>query len=360
MTTSKARILLVESDPDISDLVARQSLEPMGYQVITVSEVSSAIQEAVNASPALVIANFNLPGLSGKDLLVALKAQGINVPTIILAKKGQEHDVMQTLRLGATDYLLWPVREAEVVSAVERALSQSQGKQDLKNMEQRLKAANQELQQKVDELRTILSIGKAVVSVTDQRVLFDKIVDGAVRVANADIGWLLLRDNQKKSYVLAAHRNLPDAWAKKIGQPLDDGVSPLVAVSGETLTIHGDALKRFKIAFLGKSAAVVPVKVKQEVIGLLIIVRKKLTEFGGIEQTLLEAISDYASISLVNSQLFRVLQKTAEAAEAGEKRQNAELQSLRDILHKEVKSATFSVNLLMDGKVGILDRKSVV
>ncbi|MCF6277992.1 MAG: response regulator, partial [Anaerolineales bacterium] len=319
MMTSKVRILLVESNPDISDLIARQSLEPLGYQVITVSDVSAAIRETVNSSPAMVIANFNLPGLSGKDLLVALKAQGIDVPIIIVAEKGQEHDVMQSLRLGASDYLLWPVREAEVVSAVERALMQVQGERERKQLAQWLKVANQELQQKVDELTTMLAIGKAVVSVTDQRILFDKIVDGAVRVTKADIGWLLLRDDQQDNFVLAAHRNLPKAWAKKIGQPLDDGVSALVAVSGETLTIQGEALKRFKIAFLGKSAAVIPVKVKQKVIGLLLIVRKKKTEFGAIEQTLLEAISDYASISLVNSQLFRVLQKTADAAKAGEK-----------------------------------------
>ena len=357
MATTKETILLVESDPDIGDLIAKQSLVPLGYNVTTVGDASTAIHEAVQTSPDMVIANFNLPGLSGKDLLVALNSQGIDIPIIILAEKGQEHDVMQTLRLGATDYLLLPARAAEVVSAVERALKQVRGERERRNLEQRLKATNQELQKKVNELTTMLAIGKAVVSETDQRILFRKIVEGAIRVVKADIGWLLLRDDKKQNFLLAAHRNLPDSWAKKLGKVLDDGVSSLVAVSGETLSIHGTPLKRFKIALLGKSAIVVPLKIKQEVIGLMIIVRKKDVAFGEIDQHLLEAVGDYASISLVNSQLFRVLQKNAEKAKIGEKRQNTTLQSLRNSLQEELKAALFPLNLLRTEKVGSLSEE---
>jgi len=46
-------------------------------------------------------------------------------------------------------------------------------------------------------------------------------------------------------------RTVPaDSWARK-WQPLDDGVSSLVALSGETLTINGQPLKRFKLSALG-------------------------------------------------------------------------------------------------------------
>ena len=118
------RILLVESDPDISDLIARQALRPLGYQVDIVTDAGSAIKKALQTPPDLVIANLNLPGLSGKDLLVALSSQGSTAPLIVIAGKGQEQDVIQAFRLCANDVLLWPAREAEVVSAVERVLTQ--------------------------------------------------------------------------------------------------------------------------------------------------------------------------------------------------------------------------------------------
>ena len=116
-------ILLVENDPDISDLIAHQALIPLGYQVDIVADSGSAVKKALQTPPDLVIANLNLPGLSGKDLIVALSAQGSAAPLIIIAEKGQEQDVIQAFRLGATDVLFWPSRDAEVVSVVERVLA---------------------------------------------------------------------------------------------------------------------------------------------------------------------------------------------------------------------------------------------
>ena len=349
------RILLVESDPDISDLIARQALKPLGYQVDIVTDAGSAIKKALQTPPDLVIANLNLPGLSGKDLLVALSSQGSTAPLIVIAGKGQEQDVIQAFRLGANDVLLWPAREAEVVSAVERVLTQVREMRARRRLDEQLKAANDELQRKVRELTFIVAVGKAVVSITDRRVLFERIVEGALQVAGADLGWLLLRDDRAKTFLLTAQRNLPEAWAKKMGQPLDDGISALVALSGESLLIHGDPLQKFKVAALGRSAAVTPIKVRNEVIGLMIVVRRAQKAFGETEQTLLEAVADYASISLVNERLFRAIQQNAEAARSGEKQQNELFQSLRRSAQKELDGILYPLGLILTGKTGPLN-----
>jgi len=349
------RILLVESDPDISDLIARQALRPLGYQVDIVTDAGSAIKKALQTPPDLVIANLNLPGLSGKDLLVALSSQGSTAPLIVIAGKGQEQDVIQAFRLGANDVLLWPAREAEVVSAVERVLTQVREMRARRRLDEQLKAANDELQRKVRELTFIVAVGKAVVSITDRRVLFERIVEGALQVAGADLGWLLLRDDRAKTFLLTAQRNLPEAWAKKMGQPLDDGISALVALSGESLLIHGDPLQKFKVAALGRSAAVTPIKVRNEVIGLMIVVRRAQKAFGETEQTLLEAVADYASISLVNERLFRAIQQNAEAARSGEKQQNELFQSLRRSAQKELDGILYPLGLILTGKTGPLN-----
>ncbi|KAF0107863.1 MAG: putative two-component sensor histidine kinase [Anaerolineaceae bacterium] len=354
MNTNAERILLVESDPDICDVIARQALQPLGYQVQVAGDANTAIQQAVQFTPDLVITNLNLPGLSGKDLLVALNSQGNSTPLIVLAEKGQENNVIQAFRLGASDYLLWPAREAEIISAVERVLKQVRERRAGQQLDRQLQETNQELQRRVRELTTIFAVGKAVISITDQRILFDKIVEGMVYVAEADFGWLLLRDERTKTFLLAAHRNLPEAWAKKTGQPLDDGISSLVALSGETLAINGDPLQRFKVAALGKSAVVVPVKIQQEVIGLLVVVRKTDQPFDRNMQALLEAVTDYASVSLVNSRLFRALQESADAAQAGEKHKLEQLQALRKEILGQLQPVTYPVDLALTGKMGAL------
>lgn len=353
-TISAERILLVESDPDIRDLIAHQALEPLGYQVQVAADVNTALQYAARSAPDLVIADLNLPGLNGKDLLVALNSQGVRVPVIVIAEKGQENKIIQAFRLGGTDYLVWPVREAEVVAAVERALKQVRESRAHQRLGLQLKETNQELQRWVRELTAIFDVGKAVISITDQRVLFDKIVEGMVYMAEADYGWLLLRDERSRTFVLASHRNLPDVWAKKLGQSLDDGVSSLVSLSGETFAINGEPLKRFKAASLGKSVVVVPIKIQQEVIGLLVIVRKADVVFEHNMQTLLEAVADYASVSLVNARLFRTLQESADAAQTREKSKSEQLQALRQELQSLIQLVTYPIDLLLTGKMGTL------
>ena len=350
MNGSAERILLVESNPDIRELIAHQALQPLGYQVQIADDASAAIMQAAQSAPDLVLVDLNLTGLSGKDLLVALNSQGLQVPVIVIAEKGQENKVIQAFRLGGTDYLLWPARETEVVSAVERGLKQVRERRIRQRLDLQLKETNQELQRSVRELTTIFAVGKAVISITDQRVLFNKIVEGMLYVADADYGWLLLRDERTRTFILTAQRNLPDSWAMKMGQPLDDGVSQLVALSGETLAINGEPLKRFKLSSLGLSAVAVPVKIHQEVLGLLITVRKTDRAFEGTVQSLLEAMADYTSISIVNTHLFRALQDGADNALADERKKIGLFKEVLQELQSILQLAAYPVDLLLTGK----------
>jgi GAF domain-containing protein len=167
----------------------------------------------------------------------------------------------------------------------------------------------------------------------------------------------MLRDEKSKLFLLSTYRNLPEGWAKKRNQPLDDGISSLVALSGESLVMNGLPLQNFKVGTLGKSAGVIPIKAHNEVIGLLIVVRKVDREISREEQTLLEAVADFASTSLVNASLFRALEQAAEAARAGEKRQNALLESMRAATAKEVQAASYPLNLVLTETPGNLNDK---
>jgi DNA-binding response OmpR family regulator len=354
MPSTGDRILLIEDDPKINDLIARQTLIPVGYYVEVVADSSAAIKQALLAPPDLIIADLNLPGLSAKDMLVAFAAQGITTPVLVIATQGQEQDIIQAFRLGAADYLLWPARDTEVLSAVERLLGRVHEVRDRQRLDIKLSEVNQELQRRGREMAAILSIGKAVVSITDHRFLFRKIVDGLIQVSEADIAWLLIRDEESKQFLLVAQRGLPEVWAKRINMPLDDGISGLVSLSGETLAIAGEPLLRFRVANLGRSACVVPIKIQKEVIGMAVVVRKDSRPFEKMEQTLLEAIADYVSISLLNARLFQALNSSVHTSKEGEKRQNALLESVRSSIAEELQAAIQPLDFLLAGKLGNL------
>ena len=356
MATSQDRILVVENDPIISDLVGRQALLSMGYQVRVIGDASSAIPQTLQFTPDLLIVDLNLPGLSGKDFLVALSSQGISTPVIVIAQKGMEGDIIQAFRLGATDYLVWPAKDAEVITAVERVLKQIRERRERDRLAHQLQQTNQELQFRLRELTILFSVGKAVISVADQRTLFDKIVEGAIKVTQSDLGWFLLKDESTKTFNLAAHQGLPNSLVGKLNQPWDDGISSLVAMSGESLSIFGDPLKRFKISSLGKAALIVPIKVQKQVIGLLVAVRKADKAYSQSDQNLLEAVSDYAAISLVNARLFRTLeerarnaQQAAESTAISDKINNDLLKAVEEELRFPLVFANRAVGRLLEG-----------
>ncbi len=364
MVDSGDKVLLVESDAEVSDLIMRQTLQPMGYQVHHVHSAANAIQEVLRFAPDVILADLDLPDLSGKDLLVALSSQGIDVPVIVLAKPGSETDIIQAFRLGAFDYIQLPVREAEVISALERVLKQLRAQREREQLASELHKTNQELKQRLKELTTLFAIGKAVTSITNQRVLFDKIVEGAVQVTNADCGWLLLRKGDGKPFLLSAYLNLPSSIGAKLNQTWDDGISTLVALSGETLEIHGEPLKRFRVSQLGRAALVVPIKARDEVIGLLVVMRKALHPFHTNEQVLLEAVADYAAISLVNVSLFRALeervraqQKEISAFQEEQREKKGEISRYNHQLRSHLMVATGYIGMLMDGQLGALDEE---
>ena len=301
------RVLVVDEDPDVLDLLERQVLKPLGYQVATAHEAGLAIQKAITFNPDLIIASLTLPGLSGKDLLVALRSQGLDIPVLVTAPEGEEASAIQAFRLGARDYLVKPLREAETVAALERVLKEVQWKRDREQLSKQLAESNQKLERRVRELTTIYGIGKAVTSITHQGRLFDKLMESSLNVTEADKGWILLQEEKGEQLVLRAQMGMPASMQRKIHSAWDDGVSSLVLLSGEPLSIHGEGLEQFKVARFAKAALIVPIKARDRPIGVISVVREKPHPFSEANQRMLQAVADYASISLVNARLFQAL-----------------------------------------------------
>jgi signal transduction histidine kinase/DNA-binding response OmpR family regulator len=366
MAEQREKILVVESDPIVADLIARQALGGEGFEVKRVQEASAAIQQAMSFEPDVVIANLDLPGLSGKDLIAALSFQNVKIPVIVLSSKGQEKDVIRAFRLGASDFISMPIREAEVLSAVERALQTVRARKERERLAERLQHANLELKTRVEQLTSLFAIGKAVTSVADQKKLFQQIVEESVNITQADFGWFLNLDERTGEFVLRAQVNLPKSLRQHMNQPWDDGISSLVARSGEAFSIHGKPMERFMLYSLGKSALVVPIKAREQTIGLLVVMRKGDKEFHSGDQAMLEGVSDYAAISLVNARLFQALDQRATSLQATvdktqhEKRMNEQVLFLvNQELRTSLLAATNYLNQFMEVEQGELNAKQI-
>jgi DNA-binding response OmpR family regulator len=114
-----SRILIVEDDRDIADLV-RRYLEKAGHACEVLLSGDDVLSRVRGGSPDLLILDLMLPGLDGLTLCRALRQDAATaaIPIIMLTAKADEADRISGLELGADDYVTKPFSPKELVARV--------------------------------------------------------------------------------------------------------------------------------------------------------------------------------------------------------------------------------------------------
>lgn len=119
----KKKILVVDDEPDVTDLVAYH-LKAKGFQVETLNDATASITKARSFHPDLVILDIMMPHLTGIQICRILRADPklARVPIIFLTAKAEPQDRIEGLESGADDYLPKPFSPKELVLRVESIL----------------------------------------------------------------------------------------------------------------------------------------------------------------------------------------------------------------------------------------------
>jgi DNA-binding response OmpR family regulator len=117
---SENRVLVVDDDADIRDLVALK-LQASGLVVDTAGDGISGLEKATQYNFDAIVLDVMMPGMSGIDVLQALRSAGNQTPIILLTAKTQEYDVEAGFNAGANDYVSKPFSPRELLARV-RAL----------------------------------------------------------------------------------------------------------------------------------------------------------------------------------------------------------------------------------------------
>ena len=121
-------VLIVEDEPDVSDLVVYH-LQKAGFKTITARDGAAGLRKACDDRPGLVILDLMLPSLDGTDVCKRLKAdpRTAQIPIIMLTAKADEVDRVLGLELGADDYVTKPFSPRELVLRVKTILRRAKG-----------------------------------------------------------------------------------------------------------------------------------------------------------------------------------------------------------------------------------------
>src|ERR1039457_5643811 len=115
------RILIVE-DEENARIGYEALLRRWGYEVLGVGSAEDALARFSEFAPAALMADVELPGMNGLDLLARLGEDLQNVPAMIITGKGSEERVIAAIEAGAFWYIEKPLKGAVLRSLLDRAL----------------------------------------------------------------------------------------------------------------------------------------------------------------------------------------------------------------------------------------------
>ncbi|MBE0506085.1 MAG: response regulator [Marinospirillum sp.] len=125
-----ARVLVVDDEPNIV-LSLEFLMQQAGFEVSTAQDGETALELVDKTPPDLLLLDISLPGISGFEVLEALRAQEAfrKLPIVMLTAHGREVEREKGLALGADDYITKPFSTRQLVEKVKMLLQEqdSQG-----------------------------------------------------------------------------------------------------------------------------------------------------------------------------------------------------------------------------------------
>ncbi|WP_027483689.1 response regulator [Deinococcus pimensis] len=128
LTTGAPRVTIID-DHDLDVELTRIALDQVAPDALVThhDDPEEALRELTTPGvlPDLVLLDLNMPGLHGHDVLTALRAHPLtaHVKIVVCSTSGRDHDRQRSLTLGADAYLVKPLTEHELVTALTALLA---------------------------------------------------------------------------------------------------------------------------------------------------------------------------------------------------------------------------------------------
>lgn len=123
MISNKQKILIVDDEPDILELIA-YSLKKAGYSIFTAKNGKEAVQEAKKCLPDLIILDVMMPKMDGIEACRILRTmpEFKNTFMVFLTARSEEYSEIAGFNVGADDYIAKPIKPRALVSRINAIL----------------------------------------------------------------------------------------------------------------------------------------------------------------------------------------------------------------------------------------------
>jgi class 3 adenylate cyclase/DNA-binding response OmpR family regulator len=295
------RTLVIDDSRAVREFVVDYVLKPQGFQVEIATDGAEGLHKALNDSPDLILMDYEMPKMTGLEVLRNLRQHESHTPVILMTSHGSEEVAVEVFRLGVQDYIMKPFDPQDMLDAIDRALSITRLEREKEELTRRVIQANQQLKQNVSELNALYEVSKSITALIQPNQLLERIVDAVLAVTECEECSLVLVDSssgQVKGH-LSKRQGEDKERARRsrtVTRPLSTGLLNQTKVPKQ----------------LSERVLSVPLQVGRRVLGTLSVSKKLSDDFTLHQDRLLRMLADYAAIAIHNMQLVHQLHLTKE------------------------------------------------
>jgi response regulator RpfG family c-di-GMP phosphodiesterase len=275
------RILLVDDEESIREALREYLTAADHHQVVTAANGEQALDQFAANEFDCAFLDLKMPGMNGVELLKRLKEADSSLPVVIMTGYPSLDAAIDTMRQGASDFLIKPFNLRQVKLTLERVVREQRIIKDNLHLSERLKhqaameKLNRELSRRIREQNTIHRISESLAKLHTSEEIYQGMVDLACRHLDAQKAAVLLLDRSNDQLlVIAAHGYDSLVVGKTIGQ-VGEGVCGKVAQEGECMLASSDRDPRLsELLSIEERCLALPIKIREEIFGVLIVADK--------------------------------------------------------------------------------------
>lgn len=135
----RARVLIVDNEPEMLQLMRMLIREHTAYEPVTTNNPLEALEVVRQGGISLVITGLKMQGLDGIGLLTAIKGMDRDMPVIVMTAHGALESAMEVMKKGGFDFIVKPFRKERMLFAIRNALIWSKLTRENKELRDHLK-----------------------------------------------------------------------------------------------------------------------------------------------------------------------------------------------------------------------------
>ncbi len=311
---SDVTILVMDDGRDNRDFIVDYVLRPNGFNPLVARDGMEGMEMVRQHHPDVILLDLQMPRMNGMQVLEALRAEGFDIPVILMTFHGSEEVAIEVFRKGVRDYVKKPYTVDEMLEAIDRCLGEVRLRRDKDALTERLLQANSTLNRRIKELNTLYQIGRSVTALTSMDELMPKIVNAAIHVIGAEQGSLLLLEGDQ--LVCRAIKFAGDPEARAVNDVSRDRIAWQAVRLARPIVLSPEELRQHHATnpMLPSAVACIPLLVGGRVVGVLSVenASSDARAFTQQDGAMLSALSDYAAIAIENTRIYSALEQITE------------------------------------------------